>query len=130
MKNNKLYPLLVISLFVFNSFGQNSEVEIFDFPDVKASFVGGSSALSNWINENVYYPQTSIENEEGGRVFASFVVEIDGSITNIKIERGVSETLDREVVLLISKMPNWNPAKVKDKKVRSRCRLPIVFNYQ
>jgi TonB family protein len=120
--------------------------EIVDFPDVEASFpcvefyrydslgtivsqnqLCGSSAMMKWISKNVNYPQTSIEMNEQGRVFLSFVVEKDGSLSNIAIERGVSLDLDREAKRVVRKMPNWIPGEASGRKVRARCRLPINF---
>ena len=73
------------------------------------------------------YPQSSIEMNEQGRVYLSFVVEADGSLSNIEIERGVSQDLDKEAKRLIRKMPNWEAGEAKGKKARTRCRLPINF---
>ena len=101
--------------------------EIIDFPDVEASFPGGAAAMQKWIAENVQYPQTSIEMNEQGRVYLSFVVEPDGSISNIAVERGVSNDLDKEAKRLLRKMPNWSPGEAKGRKARTRCRLPINF---
>ncbi len=103
------------------------EEEIIDFPDVEAGFPGGTAAMKKWIAENVQYPQTAIEMNEQGRVYLSFVVEPDGSITNISVERGVSPDLDREAKRLLRKMPKWIPGEAKGKKARTRCRLPINF---
>jgi protein TonB len=102
--------------------------EIIDFPDVEASFPGGSAEMIKFINSNIKYPQTSIEMNEKGRVYLSFIVEPDGSITNIAVERGVSADLDREAKRLVRQMPRWVPGEAKGKKVRSRCRLPINFS--
>lgn len=101
--------------------------EIVEFPDVEAEFPGGPAAMMKWINENVDYPQTSIEMNEQGRVFLSFVVEKDGGITNVAIERGVSPDLDREAKRVVRKMPKWNAGEASGRKVRARCRLPINF---
>ena len=101
--------------------------EIIDFPDVEAGFPGGAAAMQKWIANNVKYPQTAIEMNEQGRVYLSFVVEPDGSITGVKIERGVSPDLDKEAKRLVRKMPKWAPGEAKAKKVRTRCRLPINF---
>lgn len=101
--------------------------EIIEFPDVEASFPGGAAAMQKWIADNVQYPQTSIEMNEQGRVYVSFVVEPDGKITNIVIERGVSPDLDREAKRLMRKMPPWVAGEAKGKKARTRCRLPINF---
>lgn len=103
------------------------EQPIIDFPDVEASFLGGAAAMQRWIAENVIYPQSSIEMNEQGRVYLSFVVEADGSLSNIAIERGVSQDLDKEAKRLIRKMPNWEAGEAKGKKARTRCRLPINF---
>ena len=101
--------------------------EIIDFPDVEATFPGGAAAMQKWIADNVQYPQTSIEMNEQGRVYLSFVVEPDGSISNIAVERGVSGDLDREAKRLLRKMPNWVAGEAKGRKARTRCRLPINF---
>jgi len=102
--------------------------EIIEFPDVDAQFPGGSAALQKWIVDHVQYPQTSIEMNEQGKVYLSFVVEPDGSISNIAIERGVSTDLDREAKRLVRSMPKWVPGEASGKRVRARCRLPINFS--
>lgn len=103
------------------------EQPIIDFPDTEASFPGGAAALQRWISENVQYPQASIEMNEQGKVYLSFVVETDGSISNISIDRGVSPDLDKEAKRVLRKMPNWEAGEAKGKKARTRCRLPINF---
>lgn len=103
------------------------EEEIIDFPDVEAGFPGGAAAMQQWIGENVQYPQTAIEMNEQGRVYLSFVVESDGSIGGIQVERGVSPDLDREAKRLLRKMPKWTAGEAGGRKVRTRCRLPINF---
>ena len=99
-----------------------------EFPDVEAGFpcvtfykrdtlgniidsyeLCGPMAMMRWINGNIKYPQTSIEMNEQGRVFLSFVVEKDGSITNVRVERGVSLDLDSEAKRVVKKMPKWIP---------------------
>jgi len=103
------------------------EEEIIEFPDVEAAFPGGPASMQKWIGENVQYPETSIDLNEQGRVYLSFVVETDGSISNIAIERGVSTDLDKEAKRLLRNMPAWAPGEAKGKKSRTRCRLPINF---
>ena len=140
---------LLIGLY---SIGQNDlkviqqDQIIVEFPDVEATFpchtfynydtLGnvisnyercGPVGMMTFINQNVIYPQTSIEMNEQGRVFLAFVVEKDGSITNIRVERGVSIDLDREAKRVVSLMPNWTPAESGGKFVRCRARLPISF---
>jgi len=101
--------------------------EIVEFPDVEAEFPGGAAAMMKWINENVVYPQTSIEMNEQGRVFLSFVVEKNGKVSNVVVERGVSPDLDKEAKRVVRKMPKWTAGEASGRKVRARCRLPINF---
>jgi len=101
--------------------------EVIDFPDVEAQFPGGAAELQKWIAQNVQYPQTSIEMNEQGKVYLSFVVEPDGSVSNIVVERGVSADLDREAKRLARSMPKWTAGEAGGKKARTRCRLPINF---
>ena len=103
------------------------EEEVIEFPDVEAEFIGGPQALMKYIQLNIQYPPTSIEMNEQGKVYLSFVVEADGSITNVAVERGVSPDLDREAKRVVRSMPNWKPGEAKAKKSRTRCRLPINF---
>lgn len=104
--------------------------EVIEFPDVEASFPGGTAALNRFIVSNIQYPETSIDMEEQGKVYLSFVVEKDGSISSLKVERGVSKDLDREAKRVLRSMPKWNAGEAGGRKVRTRCRLPIVFTLQ
>lgn len=106
---------------------QPIKAEIIEFPDVEATFPGGPAKMQEWIAKNVKYPQTSIELGEQGKVYVSFVVEPDGTISNVQVERGISEDLDREAKRLVRNMPAWNPGEAGGKKARTRCRLPINF---
>ena len=106
---------------------EEEEEGIIEFPDVEAEFIGGAQALMKYIQTNIQYPPTSIEMNEQGKVYLSFVVEPDGSITNVAVERGVSPDLDREAKRVIRSMPKWKPGESKGRKCRTRCRLPINF---
>ena len=103
------------------------EEEIIEFPDVEAEFIGGAQAMMKFIQQNILYPPTSIEMNEQGKVYLSFVVEPDGSISNVSIERGVSKDIDNEAKRIVRSMPKWSPGEAKGKKSRTRCRLPINF---
>ena len=103
------------------------EEGIIEFPDVEAEFIGGAQALMKYISSNIQYPPTSIEMNEQGKVYLSYVVEPDGSISQVVVERGVSPDLDREAKRVVRSMPNWKPGESKAKKSRTRCRLPINF---
>lgn len=101
--------------------------EIVEFPDVEAQFDG---QLQSWIAENIQYPEIAIQNDDQGKVYLSFVVEKDGSISSVVIERGVTQEIDREAKRVLRKMPKWKPAEVKGKNVRTRCRVPINFTLE
>lgn len=107
-----------------------AKAEIIEFPDTEAEFPGGQVELQRFIVNNIQYPETSIDMEEQGRVYLSFVVETDGSISGIKIDKGVSRDLDREAKRVVRSMPKWKAGEAGGKKVRTRCRLPIVFTLQ
>ncbi len=100
--------------------------QICRFPEVKAAFPGGEKMLSNYLKENLKYPVIAGEIVTG-RVICQFVVERDGSITQIKVIKSVDEALDNEAVRIISNMPKWKPGQVNGKDVRSTYILPIDF---
>lgn len=100
---------------------------IYDFPEVEAQFKGGKAKFQKYIGNNIVYPVEAIEKNITGTVYLAFVVGKDGSISDVRVERGVHELLDRAAKDVVRDMPKWKPAKVKGKKVATRMRLPIVF---
>ncbi|MCJ8291799.1 MAG: energy transducer TonB [Crocinitomicaceae bacterium] len=100
---------------------------ILEFTDVEAIFPGGEKAMMKFISDNIKYPEVDKEMGTQGRVYVQFVVEKDGSLSNISIMRGVSKTIDREAKRVIRLMPKWKPAEAAGKIVRCRSRLPITF---
>jgi len=103
------------------------EEEIIEWVDEEAEFIGGYGEMQKFIGNNIVYPEISIGYGEQGRVSVSFVVEKDGSITNIFVEKGVSKSLDREAKRIVRSFPKWKPAEVDARVVRTRVRLPIIF---
>jgi len=106
---------------------KHNKDEIHEVVDEPASFPGGSTEMMKYIGNTVKYPKKSIENKEEGRVFVEFVVNRDGSFSDIKILRGVSKDIDTEALRVVKGMPNWTPAELGGKTVRSRARLPLSF---
>lgn len=94
----------------------------------EASFPGGNVELANYLQANVTYPEVSMKNNEIGKVFVSFVVEKDGSIQDVKIEKGVTPALNEEALRVVRSMPKWTPALKDGKEVRTVLTLPIVFH--
>lgn len=103
---------------------------VVDFPDVEAEFPGGEEMMRKWMQENIIYPEISMENGDQGRVYLKFVVEKDGTITNVEIMKGTTRDLDNEAKRIIRNMPKWNPGESSGTKVRSSFTLPINFELQ
>lgn len=106
------------------------EAEIVEIPDVEAKYIGGYAAMVEFINDNIQFPQDAIDMNVQGKVFLSFVIERDGSISNIKVERGVFKSIDREATRIVRSFPTWIPGESKAQKVRTRVRLPINFTFE
>lgn len=102
--------------------------EVIDFPDVEAEFPGGPEAMKKFIQENVRYPEKARRKGDQGRIYLSFIVEPDGSISNIEVMRGgLTRELNKEAKRLVRTMPKWKPGEVNGVPVRARCRLPLTF---
>lgn len=93
-----------------------------------AEFVGGMDGLSRFLTNTIVYPVKAFRKRIEGRVFAKFIVEKDGSITNIKIIKGAHPLLDAEAIRVISLSPNWIPGKQSGRTVRSQFVLPVQFS--
>lgn len=107
------------------------EVEkVFDVVEQMPSFPGGPSALLEWLSNNVKYPVVAQENGVQGRVVVSFVVERDGSITDVKVVRGVDPSLDKEASRVVKAMPRWIPGKQNGSAVRVKYNVPVAFRLQ
>jgi len=94
------------------------------------AFPGGNSALSYWLSRNLRYPAIAEENGIQGRVICTFVVDYDGSVTDIKVISGVDVSLDNEAIRVIGDMPSWIPGMQLGSFVRVKFTLPITFRLQ
>lgn len=101
---------------------------VFDMPEQMPQFPGGGDAMDQFVNETIKYPAAAKEKRIQGKVYVQFVVEKDGSITDVIVRRGTNELLDAEAVRVVKLMPNWKPGSVKGKPVRVRYTLPITFS--
>lgn len=91
-------------------------------------YPGGIGAMHDFLAKNIEFPQTAIETGIKGTVYLYFIVEKDGSISNIKIIRGIGGGCDQEAGRVISKMPKWNPGSQRGKPVRVSFNIPVVFD--
>ena len=104
--------------------------EIFMVVEEQPEYPGGQAAMMRFLSDNIRYPVIAQENGIQGRVICNFVVERDGSITDVQVVRGVDPSLDREAVRVIQQMPRWSPGKQRGQAVRVRFTLPVVFRLQ
>ena len=94
----------------------------------KPSFNGGdANEFTKWVFQNMVYPDVARENGISGRVTLQFTIETDGSLTNIRVLRGVDPSLDQEAIRVVSMSPKWTPGKQRDKAVRVTYNFPIYF---
>lgn len=103
---------------------------VYDVVETMPKFPGGQSGLMAYLSQNVKYPAISAENGIQGRVMVAFVVEKDGSISNVQVTKSVDPSLDREAVRVVKAMPNWSPGTQNGSAVRVRYHVPITFRLQ
>lgn len=84
-------------------------------------------ALHLFLTKNLSYPRSAANAGVSGRVFISFVVNTDGSLTDVQVLRGIGFGCDEEAVRVIQKMPHWKPGKQLGRAVRVKYNLPIAF---
>lgn len=106
------------------------ETKIFTVVEQMPMYPGGDGALMGYLRDNIHYPTIAAENGVQGRVVVGFVVERDGSITDVKILRGVDPSLDREAMRVVKSMPRWNPGKQNGSAVRVKYQVPVSFRLQ
>ena len=104
--------------------------KVFDVVEEMPSFPGGQAALMSFLSSNIKYPVVAQENGVQGRVIVGFVVERDGSITDVKVMRSVDPSLDREAQRVVKAMPRWKPGKQNGSAVRVKYTVPVVFRLQ
>lgn len=107
---------------------EEEQNKIFEVVEQQPQFPGGS--VNGWLADHIKYPVVAAENGISGRVVVQFVVERDGSVSQVKVVRGVDPSLDKEAQRVISSMPKWIPGKQNGQTVRSRFTVPVTFRLQ
>lgn len=102
--------------------------QVFDVVEQMPEYPGGMQALFEYLSQNVKYPEDAKQQKIEGRVIATFVVETDGSISNVEVVKPAFPSLDAEAVRVLSGMPKWTPGKQSGKVVRVKYTVPISFN--
>lgn len=106
------------------------EAEIFTVVEQMPEFPGGAVEMTKFIQKNIKYPMMARESDIQGRVYVNFVVEPDGSVSNVTVMRGIGGGCDEEAVRIVNMMPKWNPGKQRGVAVRCSFTVPIVFRLQ
>ena len=100
----------------------------FQLVEEKPSFQGGdANQFSKWVNSRLQYPEIAKENGVQGRVTLQFTVEKDGTVTKVRVLRGVDPSLDKEAVRVVSQSPKWKPGKQRDRAVPVTYTFPVIF---
>ncbi len=107
-----------------------TEQEIFQIVEEMPAFPGGEAKLMEYVGKNIKYPQIARETGIQGRVFIGFVVEPDGSVSNVKLLRGIGGGCDEEAMRVVKSMPKWKPGKQRGKAVRVSYQIPVFFKLQ
>ncbi len=116
--------------------GDEPEVEAVEDPtihlhvDRSPEFAGGLDAFYKYVSNNIKYPRKEQRMNIDGRVYLQFVIERDGSLTDIQVLKGVSEGLDKEAIRVLRATPNWIPGSNRGQPVRVRMTIPIYFQLQ
>ena len=100
----------------------------FQLVEKKPTFMGGdANTFSKWVNEKLVYPEIAKENGVQGRVVLQFTVNADGSVSGVKVLRGVDASLDKEAVRVVSQSPKWEPGRQRDRAVKVTYTFPVIF---
>ena len=100
----------------------------FALVEEKPKFQGGdANTFSAWVNKNLNYPEIAKENGVQGRVTLQFTVNTDGSVSDVKVLRGVDSSLDKEAVRIVSQSPKWTPGKQRERPVKVTYVFPVIF---
>ena len=130
-KNVSLKVALMMFVLLFSFMTSTAQTKknnmVFDVVEVMPQYPGGQIAMLKYIMENIKYPEQAMKEGIQGRVTVRFIVEKDGSISNVKPVLSVHPLLDKEAVRVVKSMPKWSPGKQKGKPVRVQFNVPVMF---
>ncbi|MDA3880098.1 MAG: energy transducer TonB [Prolixibacteraceae bacterium] len=113
-----------------DDYGDEGDNGVFVIVEEMPVFPGGELALRRWISNNIDYPVIAAENGIQGKVYVTFVVDKDGSVSDARIARGVDPSIDKEALRVVNSLPKWKPGKQRGKPVRVSYTVPINFQLQ
>jgi protein TonB len=109
---------------------KEEETKVFEVVEQMPEFPGGAAALMKWLSDNIKYPAIAEENGIQGRVICTFVVERDGSVSDVQVARSIDPSLDKEAMRVLKKMPKWIPGRQNGAAVRVKYTVPVTFKLQ
>lgn len=128
----KLFLIMILAVISFTTAGAQNKAEansgkVYEASEVMPEYPGGVPKLMEFLSANVRYPVEAQKSKIEGRSVIGFVVEKDGSISNVNITRSSHPLLDQEAIRVVNEMPTWKPGMQKGKPVRVKFNLPIYF---
>lgn len=121
-------PVLITDCFEIVEEEAEEETPPFILVEEKPKFNGkDANEFSRWVNQRLDYPQVCIENGVQGRVTLEFTIRADGSLSDIKVLRGVDPALDSEAVRVVQSSPKWTPGRQRDRAVAVTYTFPVIF---
>jgi protein TonB len=125
----KLFLIMLLAFVSVNAYSQSDDADndVYNMVDQSAKFQDGYNSIIKFVQENIKFPAEAQENNVHGKLMVSVVVEKDGSLSDIKIKKGLGYGLDEEIVRIIKMMPKWQPAQHKGKTVRQSQTIMIPF---
>ncbi len=129
---NKFITILALSALLFVGFSYEAKAQepALKVAEVQPEPIGGLKSFFEYLETNLQYPQEAKNVRLEGRVMVRFVVELDGSLKNIEVVKGIGGGCDEEAVRLIKNAPKWSPGKNAGKPVRVEVTRPIAFKLQ
>ena len=130
-KNVSLKVALMMLVLLFSFMTSTAQTKkndmVFDVVEVMPQFPGGQIAMLQYLMKNIKYPEQAVKEGIQGRVTVRFIVEKDGSISDVKPVLSVHPLLNKEAVRVVESMPKWTPGKQNGKPVRVRFNVPVMF---
>ena len=129
----KLLLMSLMAVFCFSTVSAQKTVvskknqKVYDVVEQMPEYPGGIAAMYEYLMQNMKYPEDAKKQKVEGRVIASFVVETDGTISDVKVVRKVFPSLDAEAIRVLEAMPKWIPGKQSGKPVRVKYAVPMNF---
>ena len=133
MFNIKIHISVLLFLFVSlcGKAQTEKDLKIKDVPieewEVEPEFPGGQEAFYKYIASSIIYPQDCRDNSIQGKVYISFIIDVDGSVTDVTVVRGVHKSIDQEAIRVTKSSPKWKPGTIHGKPVKVKYTYPISF---